>query len=350
MPTSATPPLSARIGENEINISKLAEGANFWYVGQRTRHGSFPLAMIDLHSHGIDGVDTRTEDPARIRRIAEIQGREGVTEMLLSVYSAPIPTMRRHMEAVGQAMELQESAVLDMAAGTSTDSLPGREAPSAPAARILGIHLEGPFLNSHWPGALDPDSFLEPDESRLFRLIEGFEEVVRTVTIAPEMKGAVELVRIMTRMGIAVNMGHSDATWTEAEACFDAGARGITHLFNGMRGFHHREPGIAGFGLLNSETYVEIIGDMMHLSRETLDLVFRLKGPDKVLLVSDSVAMTGISAACEVPRGDDGRLLGGAMSLPRAVRRLAEEGFSRELIGMAVDSNPRAYLHRRPWP
>ena len=175
-------------------------------------------------------------------------------------------------------------------------------------------------------------------------LVEGFERVVRIVTVAPELAGAERLIRAITRAGIAVNMGHSDATYREAEAGFRAGARGITHLFNGMRPFHHREAGIAGFGLINRDVYVEIIGDLRHTSAETVEMVLRMKGPERILFVSDSVRETGLSRGL-VPESAEGKLLGGSMTLPKAAAMLIQRGFAEEIVMRAVTINPLEYLH-----
>jgi len=289
--------------------------------------------IIDLHVHGIEGSDTREADPSTILGIAEVQGRIGVSEIVLSVYSGAIEVMRGQMAAVEGAMKEQSAASVAGCGASGT----------AEAAVILGIHLEGPFLNAAQCGALDPASFLEPQERAFRRLVEGFEGIVRIVTVAPEKKGAVELIRMMAAAGIAVNMGHSNATYTEAEAGFRAGARGITHLFNGMRPFHHREPGIAGFALVNSEIYVEVIGDLVHSSPHALELVFRMKAPDRIILVSDSVRETKVSQNRE-PRDEEGRLLGGSLSLPSAMTRLIKAGFDAETVTRAATENPERYL------
>jgi N-acetylglucosamine-6-phosphate deacetylase len=147
-------------------------------------------------------------------------------------------------------------------------------------------------------------------------------------------------------MGIAVNMGHSNATWSEAECCYNAGASGITHLFNSMRPIHHREPGLAGFGLLNPGVYVEIIGDMHHLSPQIIELVFRLKPDNKILLVSDSVAQTTLSGNI-IPKGEKGELLGGMMSLAGSVQKLIDWVFNKDRVMMAATDNPENYLKNR---
>jgi N-acetylglucosamine-6-phosphate deacetylase len=278
--------------------------------------------VIDIHTHGIEGLDTR-DGAAAVRRIAEVHGDAGVDEIILSIYPAPPAEMRAAMAAVSEAMEAQ--------------------AGEAHAARIRGVHLEGPFLNPAYAGALDASAFCAPDEKVFDALIEGFAPIVRTVTIAPEMAGAAALIRKMERMGIRASMGHSGATYTEAEAGFRAGARGITHLFNAMAGLHHREPGIAGFGLMNREVYAEVIGDLRHVDARVLDMVFRLKGPGRVILVSDSVRETR-KADGAPPEGPTGRLLGGSMTVTEAAAGLIEAGLDEETVMAAHTVNPHAFL------
>jgi N-acetylglucosamine-6-phosphate deacetylase len=290
-------------------------------------------AIIDLHTHGIAGLDTRMADPSAMLRIAGHHGRAGVAALLLSVYPGPMEGMRAQISAVKEAMERQA------ATSKPAEGSPGQGGP----ASILGVHLEGPFLNPVRKGALDASAFLEPREETFKRLIDGFEPVIRTMTVAPELPGAERLIRVMVKQGIRVNMGHSDATYTEADAGFRAGAGGITHLFNAMRPFHHREPGIAGFGLLNRDICVEIIGDLRHLSAETIAIILRLKRPEKILLVSDSVREACLASQAEEGKTGE-KLLGGSMTLPDAARLLIQRGLDEELIMRAMTLNPREYL------
>ncbi|MBU2578357.1 hypothetical protein KKA69_06060, partial [Patescibacteria group bacterium] len=211
-------------------------------------------------------------------------------------------------------------------------------------------HLEGPFLNPSECGALDTKAFIEPTEYKFQELTEGFEDIVKIITIAPEIKGATSLIRNMSSKGIIVSMGHSDATYAEAETGFQAGAKGITHIFNAMRGFHHREPGIAGFGLLNQDIYIEVIADPYHLHVKTLDLIFKIKNPDRILIVSDSVKETkkrkdkrggqGITDAA-------GRISGGCMTITESSKRLIEMGFHEGTITRCITKNPERYLFVR---
>jgi N-acetylglucosamine-6-phosphate deacetylase len=289
------------------------------------------MNIIDIHTHGIGSFDTRNSTAKDIHRIAEIHGALGVSEIVLSIYPAPIEAMRRQMELVRQAMEQQGHGAWVKGQG------------EASAARILGVHLEGPFLNPAQCGALDPAAFIDPGEYASRALLDGFESMVKMITVAPERQGALALIRKVTGLGIVVSMGHSDATYAEAEAGFDAGARGITHLFNGMRAFHHREPGLAGFGLLNKDIYVEVLADPFHLHSRTLELIFKTKNPEKIVLVSDSVKETKTVSNGKVVDAS-GRLQGGTMAVTESAQRLIHQGFDKNTVTNAITVNPRQYL------
>jgi len=302
--------------------------------------------VIDIHTHGIGGYDTRTAVAAHILRIAEIQGASGVSEILLSVYPGPIDVMRRQMEAIRQAMKIQGQGARGKGQGRSAVSgqrsaVRGRD---QRAARIIGVHLEGPFLNPKRSGALDSRSFIEAREKAFRELVDGFEDIVKVITVAPELKGARALIKKMVSRGIIVSMGHSDATYGEAEAGWKAGARGVTHLFNAMRGFHHREPGLAGFGLLHDDVYVEVIADLHHLNTATLELIFKVKKPERILIVSDSDKRARPTGRERANADTRGRLRAGSMTVTRSSRRLIEMGFDEKVIADATTVNPRRYL------
>ena len=310
-----------------------------------------PVKVIDVHTHGIGGYDTKAALAAHILRIAEIQGASGVSEILLSVYPGPIDVMRRQMELVRQAIEMQgQGSRAKGRVGGVADSPPSpvprprSAASSRGAARIIGVHLEGPFLNPTRCGALDPRSFIEAREKTFCELVDGFEDIVKVITVAPELKGARALIKKMVSRGIIVSMGHSDATYGEAEAGWKAGARGVTHLFNAMRGFHHREPGLAGFGLLHDDVYVEVIADLHHLNTATLELIFKVKKPERILIVSDSDKRARPTGRERANADTRGRLQAGSMTVTRSSRRLIEMGFDEKVIADATTVNPRRYL------
>ena len=283
------------------------------------------MNIIDIHTHGIGGFDTRTSDPEDIIRMAEIQASLGVSAIVPTIYPDSIEIMRQNMMAVQKAMELQKNAA------------------------ILGVHLEGPFLNSAKCGALKSSSFIEPNESNLKKLLEGFEDIVKIITIAPELNGAIKLINKISDMGIIASMGHSDATYSEAEAAFNAGAKGITHLFNAMRNFHHREPGIVGFGLLNKDIFIEVIADPHHLNLKTIELIFRMKAKDKIILISDSVKCTMVSddGTGYGVINEAGTLQGGSMNIMESSRRLIKQGFDEDIVKTFITSNPAMYLASR---
>jgi N-acetylglucosamine-6-phosphate deacetylase len=300
------------------------------------------MKIMDIHTHGIGGYDTRTTAEGDILKIAEIHGSCGVSAIIPAIYPAALHVMRGNMEIIKKAMKLQDARY------KMQDTKP---------AKIIGVYLEGPFLNPSRCGALNAASFVEPTEDNFKKLIEGFEDIVKIITIAPEINGAIGLIKKMSGMGIIVSMGHSDATYNEAEAGFNAGAKGITHIFNAMRGFHHREPGLAGFGLLNQDIYIEVIADPCHLHPKTLELIFKTKNPDRIIIVSDSVKEAKTSPFPLPPlfKGRDkgrgqgitdirGKLSGGCMTITESSKRLLGIGYSKNSIMRCITKNPKMYL------
>jgi len=285
-----------------------------------------PMKTIDIHTHGIGGYDTLSADVTHILRIAEIQGSCGVLEIVLTIYPAVISVMRENMEMIKKAMDIQNAAI------------------TSGQAKILGVHLEGPFLNPARCGSLNATTFIGPSEKPFRELIEGFENMVKIITVAPELEGAFGLIKKISAQGIIVSMGHSDATYEEAEKGFHAGAKGITHLFNAMQGFHHRKPGIAGFGLLHKDIYIEIIADPYHLHQATLELILRTKNPQRIIIVSDTVRESKTSLEEKAVTDSYGKLLGGGMTVLESAQRLIAMGYNEEMIKGCITENPQRYL------
>lgn len=292
--------------------------------------------FIDLHTHGFGRYDIKTTDPYDILRMAELHGKAGTAAILPTIYSGPIDKMRKNIEAVKRAMEIQHS--------TPPHPLLAKGGRRRGASRILGVHLEGPFLNPVRSGALDKNSFIKPTVSSLKKLIDGFEDTIKIITISSEMPGALRVIEKCIDTGIKVNMGHSDATSKEAEDGKKAGATGITHIFNAMRPFHHREPGLAGFGLLDDDIYIEVIADGVHLHKETLKIIFRIKSRYRIILVSDSIrgAMRG---GKPVYKGK-GILAGSGTAIKDSASVLKEIGISGDMIIEAGIQNPKRYLSK----
>ncbi|MBI4653398.1 MAG: hypothetical protein HY752_00125 [Nitrospirae bacterium] len=297
--------------------------------------------VIDIHTHGIGGYDTKTITEAEILKIAETHGSYGVSEIILAVYPATIKAMRENMAVIKKAMEMQVGIDSFRDAGS-------KEIGNSRPAKVIGIHLEGPFLNPSKCGALNAMAFIKPTEKNFKELIDGFEDVVKIITIASEVEGAIVLIKRIAGMGIIASMGHSDATYTEAEAGYNAGAKGITHIFNAMRSFHHREPGISGFGLLNQDVYIEVIADPYHLHPKTLKLIFKVKNPERIIIVSDTVKKTKTLPHLETHGVTDahGKLLGGCMSVIESAERLIEIGYDKGIINQCITENPERYLRQ----
>ena len=299
-----------------------------FYAPQQGKH---PYAMItgmktiDIHTHGIGGFGTMDASDDQILKIAEIQGSLGVSEIIPTVYSSSVSAMRGNMRAIKKAMQRQKNM-------------------EGESARIFGIHLEGPFLNSSKCGALDARSFIKPGGYNLKKLVDGFEDIVKIITIAPELQGAARLIRSISDTGIIASMGHSDATYAEAEEGFHSGARGITHIFNAMRGIHHREPGIAGFGLMNKDIYVEVIADPFHLDPKIIEFIFSVKNRDRIIIVSDTVKRAKTETVSHGITSEENKLLGGSMTIRESAEKLIRIGLDEDAVLKTISENPERYL------
>jgi N-acetylglucosamine-6-phosphate deacetylase len=299
------------------------------------------MKIIDVHTHGLNGLDSRSSDVRHITTIAQLHGQQGVSEIILSIYPATIKIMRENLSIIKKAMEAQVE-VINISKSVVTNGQ--IEFPPFNHALIRGAHLEGPFLNPEFCGALNAASFLKPTEQNLESLIEGYSDIIKIITVAPELDGAVNLIKKISDMGIIVNMGHSKATYAEAEAGFKAGSKCVTHLFNAMSPFTHRQPGLAGFALTNKDIYVEVIADPFHLHHSTIDLIFGMKRSDRVIVISDSVKETILSTNNKSPLQVSNKLVGGAMTITESANRLVQIGYPPETILKYISTNPSTFL------
>ncbi|GAB4544935.1 MAG: N-acetylglucosamine-6-phosphate deacetylase [Thermodesulfovibrionia bacterium] len=280
--------------------------------------------IIDLHTHGIGRYDTRTSNHEEVLKMAEFYLKAGITAFLPTVYSGTINEMRANMEAIRRAIKIQDSRFK-----TKRKTECG--------ARILGVHLEGPFLNPLMAGAQDKRTLLKPTISSLKGLINGYEDIVKIITIAPELPGALKVIERCYEMGIRVNMGHSNATYEQALDGKKAGATGITHIFNAMRQVHHREIGLAGFGLIDDDIYIEVIADGIHIDMNMLRVILKVKNPERIILVSDSIGGNIYK------RGE--KLIGSPMNLCDSFKNLKDMGISVNDMERFVYDNPLRHLN-----
>jgi N-acetylglucosamine-6-phosphate deacetylase len=231
---------------------------------------------IDLHVHGGGGAQFNTSEPEEVLSAARFHARHGTTALLATTVAAPMAELQTALGAIGSCVAWRDAAV------------------PRDGAIVLGAHLEGPFLSPKRPGAMDPADFATPDDRALQRLLSAAGPSLRMMTIAPELPGALELVELLIAAGVVVSLGHSDATYAEASAAVRAGARSATHLFNAMRPFHHREPGVLGAVLDLPEVNCELICDGVHAEPAALRIAFRVKGRDGVRLVTDAMRAAGM--------------------------------------------------------
>lgn len=267
--------------------------------------------FVDMHCHGGGGADFADATAERVAEVAATHRAHGTTTVLASLVSAPVSTLTGQLSALGELV---------------TDGL------------LAGIHLEGPFLAEARKGAHDPAALRDPTPEATRALLEAGGTALRMLTIAPERTGAVEAIRAAADAGVTVALGHTDATEAQVRAGVDAGARVATHLFNGMRPLHHREPGPIGALLDDERVTVELICDLIHLAPTVIHLAATHAGPRRTVLVTDAMSATGLGdgsyelggLAVTVrdgePRLADGSLAGSALTMDRALANFVHAG------------------------
>jgi N-acetylglucosamine-6-phosphate deacetylase len=224
--------------------------------------------LIDMQLNGGLGLDF-TVQPDTVDVVAEALPRWGVTAFLPTFITAPI-------EAYHQALSYLR------------DRQPGK-----PGAQVIGAHLEGPYLNPSYKGAHDPNFIREPSFGELHHLLAY--NTLKFLTLAPEEPGSLELIRLAAENNVLVAAGHSGATYEQGQAAFETGAKCATHLFNAMPPLHHRKPGLVGAVLDNPEVTANLIVDGIHLHPAIVRLIYRIKGWERVVLVTDAMAGLGMS-------------------------------------------------------
>jgi N-acetylglucosamine-6-phosphate deacetylase len=223
--------------------------------------------FVDLHVHGGGGTSFTEGTAEDARRAAEFHRRNGSTTMLASLVTAPLA-------------DLEARAA--MLAGLAAEGV------------IAGLHLEGPFLAAARCGAQDPRHMIAPDVAAFASLHAAAAGQLRVITLAPELPGAADLITAAVQAGVIAAVGHTDATADVTSAAVDAGASHATHLFNGMRPLHHREPGPVGALLDRDEVSCEVIADGVHLHDTAIRLVARAAGPGRLVLITDAMAAAGM--------------------------------------------------------
>jgi N-acetylglucosamine-6-phosphate deacetylase len=279
-------------------------------------------------------------------RITSTVARHGTTSIVATTVTAPIDETCRSLAGIARyirSQETPEEAPPDEAA-SGKDAKEGKL-----AAEILGIHLEGPFISKARRGVHPPDAIAAPSVETLERLLKAADGLVRIVTIAPELPGSIEFIEAAVAAKLVVGLGHTDADYDQTRAAVQAGARHAVHMYNAMRPFGHRDPGIIGAILTDPDVTAEVIADLVHVAGPAIQVLIGSKGFDTVLLVSDGIAATGmpdgnyrlgnfeVNVRDGICRDSEGKLAGSTLTLDRALRNIVALGVPlRDAVRMAT--------------
>jgi N-acetylglucosamine-6-phosphate deacetylase len=294
--------------------------------------------FIDVHIHGAVGVDTMEATPELLHRVASFLAQQGITGWLPTLVPAPVEDYTKSARAVEELMREQSG-------------LP-------PAARVLGIHYEGPFVNSAQCGALRPAHFRAYSSAADLDALAPVNQprAAHMITLAPEIDGGLELIHELKRRGWVISIGHTRARVDVLERACEAGARHMTHFMNAMSPFNHRAPGPIGWGLLRDDVTCDFIADGIHLDRLTLRLILRCKTPARLNLISDAVSPTGLGdgdyhlwgETIRVKEGrtrnEKGSIAGSVLTMHDAVRMMLSLGVSATDAALMSATNPARLL------
>lgn len=289
--------------------------------------------FIDLLNHGALGRGFSEGNEEDFEIISNHFLQHGTTTMLASLYGKPQKELLDQIYRLGSYIK------------------------SHPESNIKGIHLEGPYLNKEFKGAMNEDWLWEPTVDSWEKMWRASLGTVKFMTIAPELPGALEVIREAAKRGVVISIGHSKATYKEMEAAIDNGATQITHMFNAMSPLHHRKPGVALAALLRDELMIHLIGDTYHVHPATMELLLKVKQPHRIILITDSIAPGGMHEGEEsmfanqpvrIKGGkamlDNGTIAGSSLTLNIAVKNMVEKVGARimEAARMATTNPARA--------
>jgi N-acetylglucosamine-6-phosphate deacetylase len=278
--------------------------------------------FVDVHIHGAGGHDVMEADAAALDKITSTVARFGTTSIVATTVTAPIEATCHSLEGIAAYIRAHESTADNARFG----------------ADVLGIHLEGPFINPERRGVHPTDAILAPSVETFEKFRTAAGNLIKIITIAPEMPGALKLIAAAIADGVVVGLGHTDADYAQARAAIQAGARHAVHVYNAMRPFTHRDPGVISAVLTDADVTAEIIADGVHVAGPAIQVLLGTKGFDTVLLVSDGTAATGmrdgtfklggidVQVRDGVVRNSEGKLAGSTLTIDRAIRYLVDLG------------------------
>ena len=287
--------------------------------------------FIDVHIHGAVGIDVMDAGAANLRKVSEYLASQGVTSWLPTFVPASDENYASAVAAISEAM-------------------------SGPGARILGVHYEGPFVNTAQCGALHTEYFKTYSGPEDLNSLPLPENAVRMITLAPEVSGGIELIRDLKTRGWVISIGHTRADLKVLEEAGEAGARHMTHFMNAMAPLHHRSPGPIAWGLSREDVTFDLIADGIHLDPFMLCLLLRMKGTGGISLISDAIAAAGkgdgdyniwgetITVKNGRTANASGSIAGSVISMLDAVRLLHSLGVSYVDLARMASLNPARLL------
>jgi len=269
---------------------------------------------IDLHVHGGGGSDVMDGDYEAINQIAIARSHFGTTSFLPTTMTMSKDKIIRSLRSIYKAVKK----------GTA-------------GAEILGIHMEGPYINPEKKGAQREIDIREPSIKEFTELNKASGNLIRLVTIAPEMPGAIDFIRWLHQQDIIVSVGHSNATYQQVQEGIQAGLSHVTHIFNAIRGLHHREPGVVGAALSSPKLIVEMIADGIHIHPVVMKILTKAKENEKIVLITDAMRAAGLKEGTYdlggqeviVTKGQarlkDGTLAGSVLTMDKAVKNMVNK-------------------------
>jgi N-acetylglucosamine-6-phosphate deacetylase len=292
-------------------------------------HYVFP-GFIDVHIHGAAGSDVMDATEDAFTTMAQVLPQEGTTSFLATTITQSDVAISRTLTTIASFMKKEYKG-----------------------AEVLGVHLEGPFINKKYAGAQPVNQIISPNLALFEKWNQLAEGAIRLVTLAPEGENGFEFVEVLTKQGIIASIGHSDASHSQVKLAVEHGLSHATHLYNAMRPMHHRDPGVVGAVLLEDKIMAEIIFDKVHCVKEMVELAFKMKGSNKLQLITDAMRAKclregtyelggqTVNLKGNEARLEDGTLAGSVLRMNEAVRHASElEGC--ELVDLAKMSSMNA--------
>jgi len=293
--------------------------------------------FIDVHIHGAGGHDVMEGTDEAMSVVAKTLARHGTTSFVATTVTASPEDITRSVEGIARYITRQLST-------------------GASQAEVLGIHYEGPFLNTVRRGVHPAEWIQLPSAELLQRFLRAAAGNARILTIAPELLGAIPCVKAAREAGLVVAMGHTDATYEQARAAIAQGVRHAVHVYNAMRPFSHRDSGVIGAVLTSSEVTGELIADGVHVEEAAMRMLLQAKGAAGVILISDGLSATGmpdgkymlgkfeVTVAGGVCRNAEGKLAGSTLTLDRALRNVVALGIPLADAVRMLTLNPATLL------